>query len=523
MQCLESAPLRQKGGTLASRGRWSDGLNPGEECADITPTMTDHLLLAEACQPTTSLTQVFEPTVRWTLRDRLSRRKWPLIVLVPFVAIGLLYLFEWNVLVHHAPLWAVGGDLWGIYRGAHYIGWGSLGGIYTSGTGIVAFPGMAVLLSPVALITWHLHMTESYGPFVLAHPSAALVLQPIELLLASTVIFASDALAERLGVVSRRRLWLCVAVAVIAWPTAALWGHAEDSLAVAFALYAMVAMLDQKWAAMGWLFGFGIVMQPLVGLMLPLFLAATPQGQRVVLLVRSAVISVILVGVAFLGDASDTYRQLVQQPTPPSVNHATPWAALSPKLTSGAIKTVHGASLARIAGHATLHAYTVTGAQVVEVSGGPGRMIGVILAILVGAFVWRRPQSPSRVLWLAAVVLSLRCFFEPVMTPYYLAPPLFMCLILAARQSRRRFWPSVVIALEITVFAYFHLNPWVWWLPIVTGLTAILALGYPNDQRTEHTGPAPVGTVPAPLERVVIPAESIGVTVSERSPEPALR
>jgi hypothetical protein len=446
-----------------------------------------------------------------------------LIVLVPFVAIGLLYLFEWNVLVHHAPLWAVGGDLWGIYRGAHYIGWGSLGGIYTSGTGIVAFPGMAVLLSPVALITWHLHMTESYGPFVLAHPSAALVLQPIELLLASTVIFASDALAERLGVVSRRRLWLCVAVAVIAWPTAALWGHAEDSLAVALAIYAMVAMLDQKWTTMGWLFGFGIVMQPLVGLMLPLFLAATPQGQRAMVLVRSAVISVILVGVAFLGDASDTYRQLVQQPTPPSVNHATPWAALSPKLTSGAIKTVHGASLARTAGHATLHAYTVTGAQVVEVSGGPGRMIGVVLAVLVGVFVWRRPQSPTRILWLAAVVLSLRCFFEPVMTPYYLAPPLFMCLILAARQSRRRFWPSVVIALEITVFAYFRLNPWVWWLPIVTGLIAILALGFPNGQPTDPSGSASEDVVPAPLNLVVVPEQSVGVTVSDRAPEPALR
>ena len=42
---------------------------------------------------------------------------------------------------------------------------------------------------------------------------------------------------------------------MIAFPTAALWGHAEDALAVTFALYAMVAMMDEKWAAMGWLLG----------------------------------------------------------------------------------------------------------------------------------------------------------------------------------------------------------------------------------------------------------------------------
>ena len=50
------------------------------------------------------------------------------------------------------------------------------------------------------------------------------------------------------------------------------------------------------------------------------------------LAVRSALLSAFLVGVAFAGNAADTYRQLVQQPTPPAINHATPWAALAPKL-----------------------------------------------------------------------------------------------------------------------------------------------------------------------------------------------
>jgi hypothetical protein len=305
--------------------------------------------------------------------------------------------------------------------------------------------------------------------------------QPIELMLAATVIFASDALAQKLQVPTRRRVWLCVAVGVIAWPTAALWGHAEDALALTFALYAMGAMLDRRWAAMGWLLGLGILMQPLVGLMIPLFIGASPQGQRFLLAVRSAVLSVVLVGVAFLGDAADTYRQVVQQPTPPSVNHATPWAALAPKLTSGAVSTVHGAALVPGLGHPAITAVTARGAQVIEVSGGPGRMIDVVLAVLVGCYVWRRPQPQVRILWLAAAVLVSRVFFEPVMTPYYLAPPLLLCLVLVSRQRGKRFWPAVVIALEVTVFAYHHLNPWVWWLPVAIGAGAVLALGYPTD------------------------------------------
>jgi hypothetical protein len=459
--------------------------------------------------------------VRPSVADRLSNRKWPAVLTAVTLLTGILFMLEWDPVSHHINSWAIGGDVWGIYRGAHYIGWGSVGQIYSSGTGIVAFPGMAVLLSPVALITWHLHMSESFGPFVLTHPTAALVLEPVELLLSSTVIVASDALAERMGVFPRRRFWLCVVVAMVAWPTSALWGHAEDSFAVTFAMYAMSAMLDKKWARMGWLFGLGILMQPLVALMLPLFIGFTPQGQRLLLAVRALVLSAALVTVSFLGDAADTYRQLVQQPTPPSLNHATPWAALAPQLTSGALATTHGATFVGGVGHAALKAVTVTAAQSMEVSGGPGRMIDVVLAVLLGFAVWWRPQAPILVLWLAAVVLASRCFFESVMTPYYLAPPLFLCLVLASRQPRKRFWPVVAISLAVTVFAYQRMNPWLWWAPLVVGLVAILALVLPNDQASVEG----VSNRYDLLDLAVVaqnPIDSGLTAVDRRAPEPVL-
>jgi hypothetical protein len=527
---VRSAPLRSGGGHFrVSRHPGREVFNSGTEGVDSNGMKEASAPCLDE-RPPTSGSDGADPVTSRRIRDRLRRRAWPVGLSAIFILVGMVYMFTWNPLVHHSSSWALGGDLWGIYRGAHYVGWGSLGGLYSSGTGVVAFPGMEVLLAPVALITWHLHMTESYGPYFLAHPSVALVLQPIELVLASTVIFASDALAERLQVAKRRRIGLCVMVGVVAWPTAALWGHAEDALALTFALYAMVAMLDKRWAAMGWLLGFGIVVQPLVGLMIPLLIGATPRGQRLVLAVRSAALSVVLVGVAFLGDAADTYRQVVQQPTPPSVNHATPWAALAPKLTSGAVRTIHGAALVPGLGHPAMSAVTATGVQVVEVSGGPGRMIDVVLAVLVGFYVWRRPQPPVRILWLAAAVLVSRIFFEPVMTPYYLAPPLVLCLVLASRQQAKRFWSAVVVAVEVTVFAYHHLNPWVWWLPVAIGAGAVLALGYPTDLATRpEDSAASDGEMTTPagpdssVEQVPVRIrQQDGSRLTERAPAPVM-
>jgi hypothetical protein len=391
------------------------------------------------------------------------------------VSFGMVFMFEYAPLVFHLGLWDTGGDLWGIFRAAHYVGWGYLGGVYTPSNGVVTFPGLPVLLAPVAMLSGALHLTESDPMLLVAHPSAALLLEPVVLILTSTVLFAVDALAQRLGVPSRRRMVLTTVVAIIAWPVAAVWGHPEDALAMTFALYATIALLDGKWSRCGWLFGCGIVLQPLVAMMLPLFIAAAPQGRRMAVAVRSAVLSAVLVGVAFAGNPADTYQMLVKQPTQPTINHATPWLAFAPKLPySHALPGSHVGGGLSIGG-------VVDGAhRLGYVAGGPGRTIDVLLAIAIGIFVWRRPQRLEQLLWLAAVVLGSRCFFEAVMTTYYVAPALFLALVLAARQGGRRFAAASILALEITVFGYHHLEPWLWWVPMVVGLGAVLALARPG-------------------------------------------
>ena len=423
------------------------------------------------------------PGPRQRVLAALARRRAALAMLAVMFALGMAYTFGWNPIVHHSPSWTDANDEWGIFLGAHLVGWGYLGGIYNTGTGIVTFPGIAVILAPAAILSDWLHLTSSIGQFDLPRPTSLLLIEPLELLLAGSVIVAADALADGLGAPRGRRYGLVAVVGVLAFPVATVWGHAEDALALTFALYAMVAVLRANWRSAGWLFGCAIVVQPLVALTFPLFLATSPRGAKLLFVARSAVLSAFLVGVAWLGNPSGAYRALVQQPTPPSMNHPTPWIALAPKVAGTTVSGI-GTAARVAAGTGVVHTATALHRSVGAVSGGSGRSIYLALALLLGVYVWRRPQDPVRLLWLAGLVLAARCFFEAVMTPYYLAPPLFLLLVLAARTDVRRFAGSVAVALGISWFAYWHFAPWVWWPPVVVGLLVILALAYPGTNET---------------------------------------
>jgi hypothetical protein len=215
--------------------------------------------------------------------------------------------------------------------------------------------------------------------------------------------------------------------------------------------------------------------------MIPLFIGASPPGRRLAIALRCAGVSVFLVGIAFLDNPANTFRALVKQPTPPAVNHATPWVALAPRMH--ALPTLSSAA-AKVGGRLFPEITSSPGSNLL-VEAGPGRVVYLVLAVLLGLVVWRRPPSPARLVWMGALVLAMRCFFEAVMTPYYLGPPLILALIIASTQSRRRFWASVILSVEIMVVAYDRLNPWAWWLPIVIGLSALLALGYPNADASQ--------------------------------------
>jgi hypothetical protein len=452
---------------------------------EVTTVLIDDESVADHTRHAQERDTVPPPSARRRVTIVLRHRAVPLCVAVAMLVVGMTFEFLWGPVVFHMSGWFNQGDMWGMFRAAHFVGWGYLGGVYSPENTVVTYPGMAILLAPVAMLSGALHLSESFPPMVVAHPTAVFLVLPYEIILASTVLFAADALAEQLGVGSRRRLALCLLIGILVWPVVLVWGHAEDALTMTLALLGLRCVMQVRWTRAGWLFGFAIVVQPLVALAVPVLLAASPRGQRVLFAVRCAALTALTVGVAFLGNPSGSYLMLIKQPTPVTPNHATPWVSLAPNV--GTAAPISGGLTKGVNGHFGKIIGATGNSAVSIVAGGPGRMIYVLVAVLAGLYVWRRPQDTVRLLWLVAAVLATRCFFEAVMTPYYLAPPLLLLLVLAARRGGRRFWTSAAIAVSVSVFAYHHMGAWAWWLPIVAAMATIMALAFPSVPRIDNS------------------------------------
>jgi hypothetical protein len=380
----------------------------------------------------------------------LRRRALPLAVTVAFVLIGMAFSFWWGPVVRHHPYWITPGDLWSTYRAAHYVGWGDLGGIYGAGTALVTFPGIVLLLSPVAMVTGKLGLSESFPKF-LAHPTSWFVLGPVSFLLCGIALFASDALARRLGVSRGRRGVLCVAEAVALWNVAVIWGHPEDAVAVGFALYALTFALDGRWTGAGWLFGAAMAVQPLVVLMLPVLLALAGRPRVVGLLTRSLAPSVALLVTPLISQFHATTYALLDQPNFPNLDHATPWTALAP---------VIGGS-----GHN------------LSVAAGPGRILAVFLACCLGWRARRWRHRPDLIVWAATAALALRCFTESVMVAFYVWPTLAVGLVVAARLGRLRLAAAAIVAVAVTATSQWRIGELPWWALVTAGLLVMLILG----------------------------------------------
>ena len=404
---------------------------------------------------------------------RVRLRTWPTIVTGLVVATGMAYSLLWGPVVRHVNGWLFSGDIWGTYRSAHYIAWGALGSVYAAGTGIVTFPGILLLLAPVAALTGHLGLTESF-PYYVPHSSAWLVLGPYEMVLGSVALFAGDALAERLGVTPRRRAALCIAEGVALWPTLVMWGHPEDALAVALAVYALTFALDERWTGGGWLLGAATATQPLVLLLLPVLMASAGKANLRALMVRTTVPGALLLATPLVAQFHTTWHSIVDQPNFPRINHATPWTFLAPHLGG-------------------------TGKDV-AVAGGPGRIVAVLAACAIGFWARRVRHRPDLLVWAAALALAMRCFTESVMDAYYVWPPLALALVAAARRPGRPFVLTTTATLWVTVCSEFRFGQWPWWILVTGGIAAALLAGFPYTRRSRQTPEVPIPLCTAEID-----------------------
>jgi hypothetical protein len=405
------------------------------------------------------------------------RRIYPAFATVGLILVGILNS-TLGVRFLGKTAWALPDDLWGTMTAAQRLLHLQVSGLYTPSTGLVSFPGTALILVPVVALMdiagVSLHAQSASN----SEPVSWLLAGPYEIGISCVALFAADALAERLRPTQPRRGLLALAGATALWSVTARWGHPEDAVAVGLLLYGVLAIDEGRRARAGWLTGAALLVQPLVVLALPVIVVAVGAGGPGRLrglpgfCVRAAVPSVVAVGIAAAANWHATYTSLTSQPNFPAIDHPTPWTSLSPHLAAGAV------------------------------AAGPGRLLALGCACACGvAFAFlrgRRPEALPWLLWWVAASLALRCVFESVMVSYYLWPVLQVALIVATQRMSRLIMTAVLTTAVTFGSQASSRGPWLWWSLMTAGLAVILLCTW--DARPAAAGQAePAGQVPVPL------------------------
>lgn len=381
----------------------------------------------------------------------LGRRLFPALATAVLVAIGMASSIWWGPDLLGNSVWSLPHDLWGTLVAARRLAHLDVGGLYTQPTGLVAFPGTAVILVPVAAIIGAAGLSLQIPGAQNPHPGVWLLAGPYEIALSGVVLFAADAIAERLGVTRPKRAVLAAAGAVALWGVSAQWGHPEDAVAVGLFLFGILALSDSRIERSAWLTGAAVAVQPLVLLALPIVLVVLEPRRLAGFLTRAAAPAVLLLGAAALANWQATFSAVTSQPNSPVINHPTLWTSFVPHLSGGVV------------------------------AAGPARALAILVACgcaLVAGRRWRvardtgewSPETLEELLWWAAVALALRSVFEPVMVAYYLWPPLAVALIAASRSWARLIATSVTAATVTFVSEVSWHGPWSWWAPMIAGL-----------------------------------------------------
>jgi hypothetical protein len=272
---------------------------------------------------------------------------------------------------------------------------------------------------------------------------------PFCLAVSGVGFFACDALVRRFGARVQTRRFLIVAEAVAFWPTIAMWGHPEDVLALGLAVYALLALSNDRPMLAAWLLGFAIAMQLFVILVVPIFVGVTGIRKGWELLSRAVVIPGCLLVAVLIPDFHDAFWTLTKQPGYPTILHPTPWVYLAPHITR------------------------------IEVSNGPVHFLTLLIAVGIGFIANRWRHDWPSLFWLMAVALGLRSLFEPVMAPYYVMPAVAIAFAVGSIQWKIRWILTLASGIGLTIMTFSHSSVWTYWFEMTVLMGTMLICARP--------------------------------------------
>jgi hypothetical protein len=381
-------------------------------------------------------------------RQKPGALRVPSVMTAVVVLTGTIFSFYWTSVTEHGTFrgyWWTPGDIWVTFRTASWIGWGGYGTLYDATGSYLTTPGIALLLTPFAMLAHALDLSSTF-PWIIPHPTSWYILGPVSMLLGSSALFGFERLARQLGVDKRTRWILCFVEAALLWQVTILWGHPEDALALGLASYSMAAALDGRKLRSAWLLGAGIAFQPLVVLVLPLLIGRFGLRSAVGLISRAALPSLALLLLPFVENSRDTWVSVVEQPTQLALARATPWTRFAPVIAKSFVAC------------------------------GPTRLVAAAGALVIGLLILRRggDWSSSTLIWCAGVCVALRFVMESAEEPYYIWPALALFVLASAPGHKARFLITCLLGLGLTVVANWRFaGSSVCWGVCVLGLSAM--------------------------------------------------
>ncbi len=337
-------------------------------------------------------------------------------------------------------------DLWSLSNSSSAMLHGHFAHIYVRHGALTSPPALEFVMMPVLglgqLVGLSPRLSVSGEPL-----SLWFVVGPVAILLASTVLFAADAVARSWRLDHRQRVAVGLVSALGVANVVGFWGHPEDCVAVAFVLWAALTMerfgeAGARRAAV--LLGLGIAFQPLALLGVAAVLARLSWRAAARLWWRLVLPCVALLVLPLLAEPHRTVFVLVRQPFQPRYISLTPLSGLASHLAPG----LDG--------------------------GGSTRLVAIVVGAALGVWVCHRHHSLPTVLALVSVAFFLRIVLETEINWYYLWPVPALCLLLAIRRGTPRFAVCSVALVASMVLGDRRVHDIVLWWP--TLMTTVLVM-----------------------------------------------
>jgi hypothetical protein len=413
-----------------------------------------------------------------------ERRAAPTIVTVAMVVAVMGYSLLFHPLFHVGNIAVLApSDLWSLAQSSFALLHGNFAHIYVRNSALTSPPAFELVLAPL------IGLGEATGLSPHLHAAGRplsmwFVLGPAALLFASTALFAIDAVARHWRFSDGARIALALVGGVGVANVAGGWGHPEDCVAVAFVVWAALALERDGLRAApraALLLGFGIAFQPLAILGVAPVLARVGWRRAAQLSWRLALPSAVVLAPPLLAETHETLFVLVRQPFQPKYVSWTPFTHLAPVIAPATD------------------------------GGGPTRLIAILIGAALAIVVCRRRHDLATVLSMVAVAAFLRVLLESELNWYYLWPVPALCLLLALRRSRLRFAFCSLALFATMVVGDRRVHHIATWWPALMGVLALMLLTIgpsPREWRalvTGYRGPAE-SVRPVEFKGVMVPA-----------------